>query len=268
MSVELNGGSLGAIADPRALALREHNAERNYVSWYEKLFHLHSLKIRQLGDLQRPGLTVINMGAGPSASYLDQAVHIVGNGGRYVALDLESLFILQGEERLKTYPGEVKDNILIKQANVNLPLANDDTLVESSSDVVIMSSLNANPFLGELKAMYQKLMDDNSQSSAKIASYLKPFIENTPLDAEDSALISGSNAANILPIINAFLLLKPGGRLVYSWNDQNMMIMNTLRIKQICEALGFEKVVIQDPITNMFTGSQTRLTYVVAEKPS
>ncbi len=270
--------------DPRVSALKAHNENTsNYQPWHERLLKLHSSKIEKLAGVNRPNLDVVEFGSGQFSSFSRRALKIVENHGRFTGVDLDPEFVEDAQKRIHAYkkigiPGA--ENIIVKQGNTNQPLARYG-IETSSADVVIINSVAANASPTECDAviadLYNQVEEDPDNISARqVLSFLKNFRTQSALSAfPDNLPMKGVNG-NILLLVNAYLALKPEGRLVYAHNDQGIMHSATQEVRNLCEKIGFneKQTKIYDPLYNSLNvvdsflarSSQYDMGIVTAEK--
>jgi SAM-dependent methyltransferase len=246
--------------DPRVSALKAHNENtRNYQPWHERLLKLHSSKIEKLVGVNRPNLDVVEFGSGKFSSFSRRALKIAENHGRFTGIDLDPGFIKDAQKRILAYkktgiPGA--ENIIVKQGNTNEPLAKYG-ITANTADVVVINSVAANASPAECDAiivdLHNQIVEDPDNISARQAlSFLESFrTRSIPSTFPDNLPMKGVNG-NILLLVNAYLALKPGGRLVYAQNDQGLFHSATQEVRNLCERIGFDekRTRTYDPLYN------------------
>lgn len=256
------------LPEPRQVTvLKEHNLnERGYVPWYERAFGVHSRKLIELGELNRPNLHVVELGAGPN-TFLRRAMRVAARGGHFTAVDLDRDIVGVAQQNLERYTenGRIKNpkNIDIQQGDSNRPLE-EIGVARETADVVIINSVaaNASPagckdFLHYLYKIQTK--EAGNQHIAKATQFLDWFIQSIPDGVPSDFPLEGVQG-NVLILVNAFLTLKEGGTLVYSHNDQSMTHAATQQIRTMCDKLGFpyDSIKIHDPLYNMLPAFKAR----------
>lgn len=263
-------------------ALQNHNLDiKAYVPWHERVFRLHSRKIARLVELYRPNLNVVELGAGPG-EFLNRAKTVARGGGRFTAIDHDPTIVGIARENLKKKEDNgriVPGSVDIRQGNSNAPLR-EMQLENGTSDVVIINSVAANATPGECRAFLEDLIQQqknrkDDESLGKAIEFLKNFNASIPEGLPSHYPLEGVKG-NVLMLVNAFLALKKGGKLVYAHNDQSMIHAATQQVQVMCRGIGFDdnNIRVFDPYYNVLNikdiflirPSQYDMGIVTAEK--
>lgn len=257
--------------------------DRSYLPWPERLpfgfLHFHSQDLFREGGLARPNLTVVEFAAGTPDSYMERAKTIVRSGGRYYAFDIDSRNTVGGVRRVHS------DRIHIQTRDVNDIIASEE---ESIADVILISSLNAQATctLGKARAMRAELQKRLSETNdvTKKTYYERSIQFLTKKLRLDSDGLDDNVVAweyrNTLALVNALLMLKESGRIVYSQNDTTGSNGHISAVAGYLGELGFTATmtrpfekpydikggIVRDPAHLLLETPQTRLPLVIAEK--
>lgn len=242
------GEPIAKASETRVHSLRVHNTDvRNYQPWHERIFKLHTRNLIKLGGLTRPNLLVIELGAGKYESFAQRALAVTAHGGSFTALDLDPEFVTDARRQIEIQ----QEKGIIHATNIHPEIANCNIASNETDfryDVAIINSVAANATKGEVLEMRNKLQSADAEKNFSLIQYL----DSLPLTNKGNDEPLPGVKGNILALINAYICLKPGGKLLYAHNDQGIMHQSTQEIRDICEKIGFrqETIRLYDPYYN------------------
>ncbi|HYK08312.1 MAG TPA: hypothetical protein VEW42_02305, partial [Candidatus Eisenbacteria bacterium] len=245
---------------------------RDFTPLTERASGKHSERMLTLagigGEKDLSGTHVLELGSGSLDAFHFRAESVAQRNGHYSALDIDRTTIAQTQSELQRRVSAGETDL----RNIDVIAGNAYELQGNflgNQDVVIINRISGGATPQECLNMYAQLQQlqatQPNPSLERALAFLGQFNKRFPDDADMTKMIEGPNG-KALALLTAFLALKNGGRLVFAHNDKNMMQLNTQRIEDILEDIGFTNIQREDRSVRQAITNVTELPHVLMTK--